>query len=205
MGSCCGCGRPAVRVVPCAPPASVVVPSHNRRDQLNVLAGLARQTAREAMEVVVVLDGCRDGSANAVRAIAWPFALKVVEQPAGGFAAARNRGALEASHDLLVLLDDDLVPAPSLVSEHAAAAAGGASSVTMGRHPPPAPGDAPLAALLRAWWEDHFRRKAQPGRPWLSDFCSGNSSLSRALLLDAGGFDEGAAAGGALRARDPGP
>jgi cellulose synthase/poly-beta-1,6-N-acetylglucosamine synthase-like glycosyltransferase len=104
-----------VRVVPCAPPASVVVPSHNRRDQLlDVLAGLARQTARQAMEVVVVLDGCHDGSANAVREIAWPFALKVVEQPTAGVAAARNRGALEASHDLLVLLDDDLVPAPHM-------------------------------------------------------------------------------------------
>ena len=34
--------------------------------------------------------------------------------------------------------------------------------------------------------------RSQPGRPWsFLDFCSGNSSLSRALLLDAGGFDEG--------------
>lgn len=181
-----------VRVVAGAPPASVVVPSHDRRAQLLVvLDALARQTARTAMEVVVVLDGCRDGSGDAVRAIAWPFALKLVEQPAAGVAAARNRGASAASHDLLVLLDDDLVPTPGLVAAHAAAAVDGASSVTMGRHPPPASGDAPLAAMLGAWWEDHFRRKGQRGRPWsFLDLCSGNSSLSRTLLLDAGGFDE---------------
>jgi GT2 family glycosyltransferase len=155
---------------------------------LEVLGAFAEQTARAAMEVVVVLDGCRDGSADAIRGVGWPFALKVVEQPPTGVAAARNRGAAEAAHDLLVLLDDDLLPAAGLVAEHAAAAR--PATVTMGRHPPPEP-DGALAAALRAWWEDHFRRKGQPGRPWsFLDFCSGNSAMSRRLLLDAGGFDE---------------
>jgi GT2 family glycosyltransferase len=181
-----------VHAGPARAPASVVVPSHNRRDQLlEVLDGLGRQTMRDAMEVVVVLDGCGDGSAEAVRAVEWPFPLKVVEQPALGVAAARNRAAVEASYDLLVLLDDDIVPAPDLVAEHVSAAAAGELTLTMGRHPPPAPSGDPLEAMLRAWWEDHFRRKGQAGRPWsFLDFASGNSALSRALLLDTGGFDE---------------
>jgi glycosyltransferase involved in cell wall biosynthesis len=153
-------------------PVSVVVPSHDRRAELlAVLDGLARQTARAAMQVRVVLDGCRDGSAQAVQAVGWPFTLKVVDQAAAGVAAARNRGAHEA-------------------------AASGERSVTMGRHPPPANGADPLAALLRAWWEDHFRRKGQPGRPWsFLDFCSGDSALSRTQLLDPGGFTRMSSAG----------
>ena len=45
---------------------------------------------------------------------------------------------------------------------------------------------------LRAWWEDHFRRKAEPGHQWtFIDFTVGNSSLSRTVFLDSGGLDRG--------------
>jgi GT2 family glycosyltransferase len=173
------------------PPASVVIPSHDRRERLiEVLDGLANQTARESIEVVVVLDGCRDRSAEAVRAVTWPFRLTLIEQRAAGVGEARNRGAREARHDLLIFLDDDLVPGPALVAEHAAAHARDPTGVTQGYHPPPATNTGPIAQILRGWWEDHFRRKAQTGRPWsFLDACAGNSAMSRALLFDAGGFD----------------
>ena len=181
----------AARVVSDLPHPSVVIPSHNRRELLlEVLAGLTNQTARDSMDVVVVLDGCTDQSAQAVRAVEWPFHMTIVEQQAAGVGAARNRGAREARNDLLVFLDDDLVPGPNLVAEHAAAHARGPAAITQGYHPPPATNTGPVARLLRCWWEDHFRLKAQPGRPWsFLDACAGNSALSRTLLFDAGGFD----------------
>jgi GT2 family glycosyltransferase len=187
----------AVTVGVTTPSVSVVIPSHNRRDLLvKVLAGLREQTALGSMEVIVVLDGCTDRSGDAVQAGDWPFPLTLLEQDGVGVGAARNRGARAARNDLLVFLDDDLVPGPDLVAEHAVTHDRHPGGVTQGYHPLPVTYTGPLAAMMRMWWEDHFRRKGQLGRPWsFLDACAGNSALSRTLLMDHGGFDESCARG----------
>src|SRR5262249_30663111 len=89
---------------------SVVVPTHQRRALLlRVLEALGAQTLpRDRYEVVVVCDGCVDGTAEAARAwasarpAAGSFALSVLEQPNAGAAAARNRGARAATAPLFL-------------------------------------------------------------------------------------------------------
>ena len=58
--------------------------------------------------MVVVVDGSTDGTAEALRRLDIPFALKVVEQPNQGRAAAVNAGAGAAEGELLLILDDDM-------------------------------------------------------------------------------------------------
>ena len=184
----------AVRVRrPEAPPLSVAIPSRNRRERLRqVLTALAAQEyPAERWEAVVVLDGSTDGSDEMVRALDVPFRIKLLEQDNRGVAAARNRGAHEASHPIVVFLDDDIVPERAFLHEHAAAHARREPHVALGYYPPliAQPGLWPYA--VRAWWEDHFRRKADPDHRWTYiDFSDGNSSLPRALLFDSGGYDE---------------
>lgn len=175
------------------PALSVVVPTYNRRDELRfVLDGLARQDyPHSRFEVVVLVDGSSDGTAEMARSLELPYSLRVVEQPNRGLAAARNNGVRHARHDVVVSLDDDIRPVTSFVRAHATAQRdGGADHVALG-YCPPAVGDGFWGKILRAWWEDHYRVKAQPDHPWtFTDFADGNASMRRELFLAAGGYDE---------------
>jgi GT2 family glycosyltransferase len=176
------------------PELTVVVPSYNRRDLLvAVLRALARQTvAPDRFDVVAVIDGSTDGSAEAARALDLPYALQVVEQPNAGSAAARNRGAAHASHPVLVFCDDDIVPEPQFVAAHARAhAAGDELRVALGYCPALLTERTRWALRRRTWWEDHFRRKGDPTLPWsANEFSVGNSSLHASLFARAGGLNE---------------
>lgn len=174
------------------PTVTVVVPSYNRREGLrNLLDGLGRQTyPADALETVVVLDGSRDGSADLVRSLDAPFRLHLVEQENAGAAAARNRGAAEAGNQILVFLDDDIVPDESFLAEHAAGHAGGANLAIVGYCPPVVTSTDLWSQAVRGWWEDHFRRKSEQSHQWtFIDFTVGNSSMPRQTFLDCGGLD----------------
>jgi glycosyltransferase involved in cell wall biosynthesis len=98
---------------------SVVMPTHNRRAQAlrAVRAIAAAGHPGDDLEVIVVCDGSTDGTAAALREATWPFPLAVLEQPQSGQAAARNRGAAAAHGDILVFLDDDMVPHAEFLRE----------------------------------------------------------------------------------------
>src|SRR5437764_7710373 len=117
---------------------SIVVPTHNRRfAALRLLRAFERQAPVEGgFEVVVVLDGCTDGTAAAVSAVRWPFAIAVLEQPASGPAAARNRGAARAHGDFLLFLDDDVVPEANVLRAHDAFHVRVPNGVALGDLPP---------------------------------------------------------------------
>jgi len=177
------------------PALSVVLPTHGRRESLlRVLQGLTRQSVpRGTFDVVVVCDGDVDGSAAACHALSstLPFMLHVVEQDNSGPAAARNRGVAEATSPLILFLDDDVVPEDSLVAAHLAAHADTDRRVVVGPLLPPP--DVRLN-LWGAWeekmlcsqYDDQIRGRWQTT---YRQFHTGNASLLRRHILDAGGFD----------------
>lgn len=177
--------------------ASVVIPTYNRRSSLErVLLALSRQTLAAAdFEVVVVADGCTDGTPEMCRALApeLPYTLHLVEQANAGTPAARNRALQEAHADLIVFVDDDVVPDERLLEIHVGAHAPDASDavVAMGPLLPP------LDTRLNAWgaWEErtlcsHYAAM-QNGlwAPTYRQFYTGNASVAKRHLLAAGGFD----------------
>jgi glycosyltransferase involved in cell wall biosynthesis len=186
--------QPRVEVGGEVPELSVAVASRNRCAMLQrVLEALGRQDyPAERFEVVLVLDGSSDASAAMARALETPYALRVLEQSNRGVGATRNHGAREAAHPIVVFLDDDIVPLPGFLAEHAAAHRDGdPRHLALGYYPPVVEGDDLWGITVRAWWEDHFRRKAEPGHQWtFVDIVDGNASLPKSLLLDAGGYDE---------------
>lgn len=121
-----------------------------------------------------------------------PYRMSVRPQPNRGLAAARNRGAEEAAHPVVVFLDDDIRPAPGFLSAHATAHAEGREPrLLLGAYPPADVGDDLLALVVRAWWHDHFRALAEPGHRWtFADVCDGNASLPVELFRRLGRFDE---------------
>ncbi|MFD2091533.1 glycosyltransferase [Blastococcus deserti] len=183
---------------------SIVVPTHQRRDVLlESLASLARLEAPWPVELVVVVDGSTDGTADAARAVALPFPLTVVEQPNRGAAAARNTGAARATGEFLLFLDDDMVADPRLLLEHDAVLGRGADAAV--GHIPLHP-DSPRTLLTRGverWVRlRHERLLRTQGQLALGDLLTGQLSVRADVFRQAGGFDETFNVDGAFGAED---
>ena len=185
---------PRIEVTAAHPSMSVVLPSYNRREKLaKVLDGLEQQAfPTDRFETVVVLDGSTDGSAEMIRSRETRLRLRLVEQQNRGIAAARNRGVLEAGHAVVAFIDDDIVPEPQWLAVHAQAHRDATSDhVALGYYPPMIRDASLWGQLVRSWWEEHFRRKAEPNHHWTYvDFDGGNASLPLQLFRAFGGFDE---------------
>jgi glycosyltransferase involved in cell wall biosynthesis len=174
------------------PGFSVVIPTYQRRDSLRmVLDGLAAQEYPwESLEVLVVSDGGRDGTVEMVRGLAFPFGLRVLEQDNRGPAAARNLGLLQARGPFVLFLDDDVVPVPTLVAEHAAAHGERSDQVVIGPMLGHGRERAPWvhweAARLGEQY-DAMDAGAWSATPW--QLYTGNASVLRDHVVAAGGFD----------------
>ena len=178
-----------------APPRfSVVIPTYQRRESLlRTLALLHRQTiAPETYEVIVSVDGSTDGTAEAVRGYAAPYASSVLVQPRRGRARARNAGIRAAVGDVIVLLDDDMEPVPAFLESHGRAHEIPGTWVVIGAAPIVVSSDSPpFTRYMAAGFEARLERLGQPGfRLGFRDAYTGNLSCRRDVLLAVGGFDE---------------
>jgi GT2 family glycosyltransferase len=177
------------------PSVSLVIPTYNRCDSLRlVLEALRRQTTpADVYEVVVICDGCTDGTADMCRAVAAesPFTLSIMEQANQGPAAARNRGVEAARAPVILFIDDDVIPDPALIAEHLRLHERDEYAVVIG------PLIAPPDLRSNPWtrWEDAMLRKQYQGmaagkwHPSPRQFYTGNASVRREQILVAGGFD----------------
>lgn len=176
---------------------SVILPTYNRLEQLKqVLSGFAEQDFdMTQVEVIVISDGSTDGTHEYLESIekaTFPFELIYVNQKNAGPAAARNNGIDTARGRLILFVDDDVVPAPNLISEHISShKEHSESTVVMG------PMLNPVDYTMQPWvyWEQLMLYKQyadmEAGRwePTARQFYTGNASLERNHLLDHGGFD----------------
>ncbi len=183
---------------------SIVVPTYERRDVLTEsLRSLARLETPWPVELLVVVDGSTDGSAEAARAIEAPFPVTVVEQANAGAAAARNHGAALARGEYLLFLDDDMTADPRLLVEHDAALHQGADAAV--GHIPLHP-DSPRTLLtpgVERWVRlRHERLTRTEGQLALGDLLTGQLSVRREVFAANGGFDEEFNAAGSFGAED---
>ena len=157
------------------PSVSVIVPARDAAATLpRTLAALAAQECAGGFEVIVVDDGSRDATAEIARGFGPP--VTVLEQPALGPAAARNRGVEQAQSERLAFCDADVFPAPGWLAAGADALDG--ADLVQGRVIPD-PG-APLGPFDRTLWID-----SQVGL-WET----ANLFVTRAAFERAGGFAE---------------
>ena len=175
-----------------APALCIVVPTLDRRDSvLRLLHALESQTETD-FEVVVVVDGSTDGTAEAVDAYRAPYALRRLSLPRSGLAAARNAGARATAAPIVQFLDDDMEPSPGMVAAHLERHRRGDALGVVGAAPIVVPPDASPIVRYRA---RGFGRKLDrlAGRRdelAFNDVYGGNVSLGRETLLAAGGYDE---------------
>ncbi|HLF57992.1 MAG TPA: polysaccharide deacetylase family protein [Thermoanaerobaculia bacterium] len=185
------------------PRFSIVVPTRDRRALViaNVRA-LAALPAAPEFEAIVVVDGDRDGTAPALRSLAVPFPLRVLEQPNRGAAAARNAGAAAAKGEILLFLDDDMEPDAGLLVEHDRRHREGAGVVLghMPMHP-----DSPrnlLSRRVEVWAESRRRFLSRASRIPGRELRTGQLSIRRELFAGCGGFDTSFTRGGTFGGED---
>jgi GT2 family glycosyltransferase len=172
---------------------SVVIPTFNRVERLQrVLGALAGQDHDGPLEVIVVSDGSTDGTDEYLTSADVPLPVRAERQDNQGPAAARNRGVEHATGELVVFIDDDVVPAPGLIRAHLDAHERfGDRLVVIG--PMADPPDHAMSPWVR--WEQVMLAKQyhdmQAGHyaATARQFYTGNASVRRAHLVAAGGFD----------------
>jgi len=178
---------------PNLPIISVVIPTHNRQTSLKrLLDALQTQSySPELLEVIVVADGCKDGTIEMLQEYEAPFTLRFIEQPGQGAATARNQGATHATGTLLLFLDDDIEPLPYLVEAHVYRHLRQQNQVVIGYLPPTLQNQSSFYHMSWwAWWEDKFQLMREPGHRYTyNDLLSGNFSLPVELFDRVGGFD----------------
>lgn len=177
-----------------APRASVVVPTYQRRESLlRTLGSLRRQTAPAASyEVIAAVDGCTDGTTEAVRRLETPYALVALEGPNRGRAGACNQGVRHARGSVIVLLDDDMEASPGFIEAHLRAHQAPGPRAVVGAAPIVASSASPpLTRYMAEGFLKRMERMAQPDyRLTFRDTYTGNFSVPREAFLAVGGFDE---------------
>ncbi len=177
---------------------SVVIPTYQRRASLQrVLSALARQTlVPDDYEVIISIDGSRDGTREMIAMLSTPYALRALWQPNRGRAAACNSGIRAARGQLLVVLDDDMEPVPEFLDAHWQAhdrlEAGDSRAGVLGAVPIQLdPSSSPIVEYIAAKFAEHQGKLARPDYALvLRDFYTGNFSICRKIMLEVGGFDE---------------
>jgi peptidoglycan/xylan/chitin deacetylase (PgdA/CDA1 family)/GT2 family glycosyltransferase len=186
------------------PRYSIIVPTYRRRDLLAVNLPLLAELQRPwPVEVVVVVDGSKDGSLETAQEIALPFTKTVLFQENAGAAAARNAGATAARGEFLLFLDDDMAADPGLLVEHDKVLRTGADAA-VGHIPlhPESPRTVLTVGVAR-WAQRRLERLQRTTHAVeLGDLLTGQLSVRTKTFWDVGGFDTQFNAGGTFGAED---
>ena len=149
---------------------SVILPASNEEAWIGPCldALLASDPPGMAAEVVVVANGCRDGTvaqaqarAGAAQAAGW--GLRVLDLAEGGKLAALNAGDAAVQGSIRVYLDADVQVSPALMAQIAQALAGAAPAFASGTPVIPRPASAVTRAYAGFWKSLPFVRSPAPG------------------------------------------
>ena len=175
-------------------PISVVIPTRGRSGSVRRLVEALDRQDPPAAEIVVVVDGDVDGTVATVGAMRTRTPLRVVLHDRNrGPAIARNIGAQMAVSDVVLFLDDDVLPVDMhLIGEHLRAhRSGDRPTAVVGPCPPTEMRNAtPFGLSVRNWWVDHAARLSSGLPLSFTDAGTGNLSVPRTTLLELGGFDD---------------
>jgi glycosyltransferase involved in cell wall biosynthesis len=162
---------------------TVIIPVYNAQDTIKeALEALSCQTYSGRIEIVVVDDGSSDGTADVIRK--FPN-VRYVHQDNAGPASARNRGAQEASGEILLFTDADCRPEAAWIEKMVAGFSQTDIGVVAGSYDI-VNSASPLARFIHG--EILFRhRKHMPEFP--RAFGSYNVACRRVVFESAGGFD----------------
>jgi glycosyltransferase involved in cell wall biosynthesis/peptidoglycan/xylan/chitin deacetylase (PgdA/CDA1 family) len=170
---------------------SVIIPTYNRAGRLQAcLQALTHQTQTPGdFEVIVVVDGSTDETAEMLAELTTPYALNVLFQANQGQNVARNHGVSHARGWYCLFLDDDIIAEPQLISEHLYLHIHQERVVGIGQISLNINNADWFTQRFAEGWHEHYRQLNMALRkPTWADCYGGNMSVSRTLFLEVGGF-----------------
>ena len=172
---------------------SVVVSTFNRLELLQeLLDALGKQTLpAERFEVIVVDDGSKVPVAPVLAKRSDPYRLRVITQKNAGAAAARDAGIRQATNDIVIITDDDMLVPPDFLQKHLEKHEAGHTLVLGHIAYDQSLEDKPLFERFHAEQLAHFvaRYSNDPTAVRGVMVCTGNVSFRRADYEAVGGFD----------------
>jgi len=174
------------------PSVSIIVPTYNREETLcNTIQDLLE--LHDQFSELLVVDQTREHLPDTLSFLSsLPEKVRIIKLSAPDLTKARNRGAREARSEIVLYLDDDIKPLPTLIRSH------------IRHYQDPTIGG--IAGHVKSAYgivrglDSRYHTSAFPWRyirfdqDW--DLCEvvaapgGNMSFRRALIFEAGGFDE---------------
>jgi GT2 family glycosyltransferase len=164
---------------------TIVVPTYGRDDVLVDTLTRLFTLDPPAAEIIVVDQTVKHSRRACCALDAWQALgrMRWLRLPNPSIPGAMNRGLLEASHQFVLFLDDDIIPHSGLVAAHANALEETDAALVAGRVIQP-------WQVGRDFSDDSGIRFASLRPAWTSDFMGGNFSICREIALRLGGFDE---------------
>jgi glycosyltransferase involved in cell wall biosynthesis len=173
---------------------SVVIPAFNRGEQIRpTLEALLRSdiVGISPLEIIVVDDGSQIPLDPIVNSYVPPPDVRLwcVRQANSGNSAARNSGFRQASGDIVLFIDHDVVVPADLIKKHVELHGEHPGSVIYGGYRPPDSlmGTPEYEAFISLW---HIAPPISPSRAkQVHDevTCSGNLSVERKMFINEGG------------------
>lgn len=176
---------------------SIVIPTY-RREAVLVATLKALLELPDPADEIVVVDQTPSHEEETERALGeWERrgAIRRVKLPRPSIPHAMNVGLLEARSEIILFVDDDIVPGKVLVPAHREAHAATGAAVVAGQVLQP--GEEPFGVSAAG----PFRFCSS--RPeWIEEFIGCNFSVTREGARGVGGFDENFVGGGYRYERD---
>lgn len=165
---------------------SVVIPTYRREQVLAESIRYLHALHPPADEIVIVDQSEQHDPQTAAALQAWHDAGRIcwlrLTQPS--ITHAMNTGLTQARSEIVLFLDDDIIPHANLIAAHARAHAENICNIVAGQVLQP--GEEVLAEPP-AMGEFLFRSGQ---RAWVHELMGGNFSVKKATALKLGGFDE---------------
>ncbi len=168
---------------------SVVIPAYNAEKTIGkCIVSILNQSFGGDYEIIVVDDGSKDGTGKIVQKILKGNKnVRLVKQPNGGPAKARNRGARESKGKLVLFTDSDCIADKNWIKEMVAPFKAGNIVGSQGRYKILNP-DSLVARFVQYEIEERYERMAKIGS---IDFIgSYSAAYKRDVFLQFNGFDE---------------
>lgn len=172
---------------------SVIIPTYRRGEILLRTLDLLAHLRQPPGEILVV-DQTEAHAPDVERGLKQRVAegrIQLIRLSPPSIPVAMNTGVRAAQGDLVVFLDDDIIPSPDLIASHRQAHAQHPEAwAVVGRIVQPT-----VPRMTRQWRPTHLTQDLdfnfnsdQP--KWIANMMAGNCSVRRARFLELGGFDE---------------